>query len=265
MTESEFALLESTFGVTLPAIYREFALSLPPPDVEQDRWECADVSELIRENQSLRDDGWYDIPWPAHLFCIGAHDGNHFFIDLTDPSKGVFYANHEEEFDPEDFSALHSGSLEEFCAPSQTRTPAPFASAWTAGVSEGTMTVTELPDFSLEAVEAAVRRLDGFETAEVSLSRSPGFMPLEPAALTISGGPRGYFIEAMVGDDTFHFHDPKASPHPLKIFAIDPELELPGQSICHDLEEVIKVLGYFFDTGGDLPWIQWVKEIAPNN
>jgi SMI1 / KNR4 family (SUKH-1) len=97
MTETDLNNIEATFGIRLPLVYRQWALRLPPPDHEDEDYDpfiCdfANPANLIDKNQFLRSEGWA----PNH-FCIGDPDGNHYFVDLDDPTTHVYYAQHDGE------------------------------------------------------------------------------------------------------------------------------------------------------------------------
>jgi hypothetical protein len=120
MTESDLTNIESALNIAVPPLYRQWALRLPLPGEETEGWEEVfnDAERLIKENRELRSNGWYSGPWPPHLFCIGEHDGNHYFIDLSNLNSGVFYANHDAGpyYEPGDYADCRTASLEEFFA-----------------------------------------------------------------------------------------------------------------------------------------------------
>ncbi len=102
MTRSELKEIERQFGIRLPEKYRRFARLLPPSGEEDDSFRACfgDAAKIVQENRVLSEKGFDGTPWPPNLFCIGELDDNRYFIDLTDPARGVFYSDHEEGFDP---------------------------------------------------------------------------------------------------------------------------------------------------------------------
>jgi hypothetical protein len=123
MTEADLARIEATLGVVLPPRYREFALGLPNSwdDESANDWYCFwEVDQIIQSNLELRQGGLIK-GWKPELFCIGDFEDGHFFIDLTDLDKGLFFDYHRSGcglmgglFSPEDYSSCRVQSWEEF-------------------------------------------------------------------------------------------------------------------------------------------------------
>ncbi|MES2572219.1 MAG: SMI1/KNR4 family protein [Verrucomicrobiota bacterium] len=268
MTEVEIARIESECDMTFPQAYREWALRLLPFDEELEKdgwWMCADVDEIISNNRDLRAGEWFD-GWPAHLFCIGNFECNLYVINLDNPSEGVFYIEHGEEFDPADYSEFHWSSFEDFFSEDsdddsdEKKIPCGLRFGWVIGLSQENVTMALLENFSLEAIEAEVRRLDGFAHAEIVLFTSPTAFPSSRAAFRIAGKEGEYYMEARVGDNTFHFVDPAASPEPVQSLSLHPDLKFSNQLFCKDVSLVIEAVHYFHETGGLLPKIEWQLE-----
>lgn len=90
MTEDELLFIESSCGVSLPKVYREWFLSLPPKgDGEGWEWFFNRVDSIIYDNLMFQKDGFCGEIWHPFLFCIGGSDGNYAFIDLKELSKTV--------------------------------------------------------------------------------------------------------------------------------------------------------------------------------
>ena len=117
MTKSELASIDTALDIQLPADYRHWAESLPPPGNESETWHWAfnDPEALIQTNLTLRRDGCYSHLWPDHLFCIAEADGNYYFLDLRNPAS-IYYTNHDNGpyYEDPDFSGCFYRSAESF-------------------------------------------------------------------------------------------------------------------------------------------------------
>lgn len=94
MTDEEVAQIQQTLGATLPDWYVQQLRTYPLPEPDESLFDSAE--RIIRENQELRRDGWFDMPWPTGFFVIGTTGaGDPFFILPERPDRRVFWADHE--------------------------------------------------------------------------------------------------------------------------------------------------------------------------
>ena len=118
--------MAKTLGITFPEWYREFALGVPnsPDEEAADQWYAfMDVDEIIALNKEFRS-GERVEGWKPDLFCIGTFHGGDYFVDLSDPEKGVFLENSNavrpgklgSQYDEDDYSPCWVSSLDDLAS-----------------------------------------------------------------------------------------------------------------------------------------------------
>ena len=94
MTSEAFQRIEQKFGVSLPDWYRQRVLEYPFSAPDDALYH--DEASIVRANEELLRDGWYDFPWPREFFVIGDTGcGDSYFIVPSTPDKRIFIADHE--------------------------------------------------------------------------------------------------------------------------------------------------------------------------
>jgi hypothetical protein len=94
VTNEQLQRVEKRFALSLPEWYRSRVIDYPVADSELALYD--DESSLIRENEELRRDGWYDFHWPSEFFVIGETGcGDSFFIVPSTDDRRIFIADHE--------------------------------------------------------------------------------------------------------------------------------------------------------------------------
>jgi hypothetical protein len=114
MDAADFAKIEGTLRISLPAWYKSTLISYPFPSEESELFASAD--EVIRRNEDYRKEGWFDFPWPAAFFILGEDGcGNVYFAHLEGADQRIFIADHDGGPEPkkeELEDMVSSGSLD---------------------------------------------------------------------------------------------------------------------------------------------------------
>lgn len=109
--ESDIKEIEEKLGLILPEFYKSALLNYPFKPL--DEIDCVE-DNLVKEldwiattNLELRECRFFGNLWPPYFLAIG-HDGfgNFIFLNLGEYDEAIYFADHEEEFDPCDISAL---------------------------------------------------------------------------------------------------------------------------------------------------------------
>lgn len=108
MDENDIHMIHSELLVQLPKDYVDRMLNYPLAGTDNEGWElCDDAEIIVKHNKELRRLGFFDIPWPDHFFVIGSDGcGNFYFLNLKESDCRVYFANHENRFDPENLEEL---------------------------------------------------------------------------------------------------------------------------------------------------------------
>jgi hypothetical protein len=94
MTSEAFTRIERAFGVRLPEWYRASLVQYPLSEADESLY--SDEESIVRANEELRRDGWWDMPWPQEFFAIGDTGcGDTYFIVPSTGDRRVFIADHE--------------------------------------------------------------------------------------------------------------------------------------------------------------------------
>jgi len=118
--ESDFKEIEENLGIILPDFYKSTLLNYPFKPL--DEIDCVE-DNLVKEldwitttNLELRECRFHGNLWPHHFLAIG-HDGfgNFIFLNLEAYDERIYFADHEEQFDPRDIADLElAGNMEEY-------------------------------------------------------------------------------------------------------------------------------------------------------
>jgi hypothetical protein len=264
MNARELQQFGQALGIELPHHYVRWAHRLPPAGEEDESWQPAftDVNVLIAENLQLREDGGtHGEPWPRHLLCVGAFEGNHFFIDVRAKSDAVYHASHEESLDLPDFSALYAGRLGEMLGPT------PWQKFW-AGITsfiwpqrshfstafsmirqwDGQLRIVRHDNPSSTVIEKDIRLFASENGGIMRCSFDPGATWFESVDLEIAGGPNGFSIEAVREREAFRLFDPRLDGEPVNLFR-GAEMFSPANEVVREIREVMAVVTEFETTG----------------
>jgi hypothetical protein len=111
VTSEQLDRVERELDIRLPSDYRALVLTYPAglgpsgPDYEL----LDDPEQLISINRSLREEGFFGMPWPAHFFSFGGDGmGNEYYLDLRREPSPVYFADHEGTLDGDRWPSLHA-------------------------------------------------------------------------------------------------------------------------------------------------------------
>jgi cell wall assembly regulator SMI1 len=111
VTSDQLDRVERELGIRLPNDYRALVLTYPTglgssgPDYEL----LDDPEQLITTNRYLRENGFFDMPWPAHFFSFGGDgSGNEYYLDLRQEPSPVYFADHEGTLYSEQWPSLEA-------------------------------------------------------------------------------------------------------------------------------------------------------------
>ena len=100
MNQQELIQIEKELGITLPSDYKNVMMDYPIPGGDCETYAlCNDVSDVIKENLDLRQNGFFGSPWPDHFYALGLNGcGDYYFIDLKEERRMIYFADHESPF-----------------------------------------------------------------------------------------------------------------------------------------------------------------------
>lgn len=91
MNLAEIAVIEGTFGITLPDSYRRADTSDMLSNILN-----SDSQSVTAINHALRNGDFGDTDWPNHLFEFGDDGGGNFYcLDLSSDNERVLIRDHE--------------------------------------------------------------------------------------------------------------------------------------------------------------------------
>jgi hypothetical protein len=94
MNASDFSTIETRLQLVLPSWYKTTLASYPFPKEEPELFGSAE--EVIRHNEGLRKEGWFDFPWPPSFFALGEDGcGNFYFAHLANDDRRIYIADHD--------------------------------------------------------------------------------------------------------------------------------------------------------------------------
>jgi cell wall assembly regulator SMI1 len=111
VTSEDLDRVEHDLGIRLPSEYRALIMTYPlglgpsGPDYEL----LDDADQLVAINRLFRQQGFFDMPWPAHFFTFGGDGlGNQYYLDLRKEPSPVYFADHEATLDGEQWPSLQA-------------------------------------------------------------------------------------------------------------------------------------------------------------
>jgi hypothetical protein len=111
VTSNDLDRIERELGIRLPSDYRALVLTYPVGlgasglDYEL----LDDAGQLIAINRLFREQGFFELPWPAHFYSFGGDgNGNEYYLDLRKEPSAVYFADHEGSLYSEQWPSLEA-------------------------------------------------------------------------------------------------------------------------------------------------------------